>query len=278
MFFSATLIEKMRASARTSLEVAEMQRQIVEAAQPWMEFSDDALWEMMFGNTIKRSWMVWSNGYCPACHNEVAMYGWEIDALERPWKTRCPHCREFFPKNDFYTFYRSGLDQRGIFNPTLADRALLYNAEHPDPADSLHLFGVDDGEGYVEEDRCWRFIGAYLIYGQWKQAVLGGITRLAAAYTVTGERVYAHQAGVLLDRVADLYPTFDFAKEGVVYEEPGAAGYVSTWHDACEETRELAIAYDQVKEALRDNRELVEFLGRKAEALREPPPDNPKTS
>jgi hypothetical protein len=65
------------------------------------------------------------------------------------------------------------------------------------------------------------------------------ICKLANAYTVTGDRVYAHKAGMMLDRVADLYPTFDFKEEGVLYEKPAAAGYVSTWHDACEEVREL---------------------------------------
>ena len=113
----------------------------------------------------------------------------------------------------------------------------LFNAEHPDPADPLHRFGVDDGEGYVEGQNRWRFIGAYLVYGQWKQAVLGGIKALADAYIVTGEPVYARKAAILLDRVADLYPGFDYKTQATVYERPGAAGYVSTWHDACEETR-----------------------------------------
>ena len=75
---------------------------------------------------------------------------------------------------------------------------------------------MDDGDGYVEGEKRWRFIGAYLIYGQWKQAVLGGIRNLAAAYVITGERIYAHKAAVLLDRVADLYPRFDFGTQGVM--------------------------------------------------------------
>ena len=54
-----------------------------------------------------------------------------------------------FPKMTFMKFYLSGLDEHGIFNPGKADRTLLYNAEHPDPADSLHMFGVDDGEGML---------------------------------------------------------------------------------------------------------------------------------
>jgi hypothetical protein len=264
VFYPPELVQKARANAKKYPWAAEIQKQVVQAAQPWMKFSDDELWDLMFGNTIKRSWMVWSNGYCPACKKGVPMYSWVMDALKQPWKARCPHCGELFPKNDFYKFYRSGLDEHNIFDPKRADRTLLFNVEHPDPKDPLHMFGVDDGEGYVEGDKRWRFIGAYLIFGQWKQAVHGGIRRLAAAYAVTGDKAYAHKAGVLLDRVADLYPTFDFGKEGVMYEGPPLTGYVSTWHDACEEARELALAYDQVFDGLQGDRKLEAFLGRKA--------------
>jgi len=275
MFYPSDMIEKAKANVEKYAWAAAIQKGIVDAAQPWMKFSDEQLWALMFGNTITRSWMVWSNGYCPNCKNPVPMYSWEIDAFKVPWKVRCPHCKELFPKNDFYKFYRSSLDEHGVFDPELADRLLLYNVEHPDPKDPLHKFGVDDGEGYVEDNKRWRFIGAYLIYGQWKQAVFGGITNLAAAYIVTGDKVYAHKSGVLLDRVADLYPTFDFAKEGLAYEQSHGSGYVSTWHDACEETRELALAYDQVFAALKDDEELVHFLSSKAEQFKT---DNPKSS
>jgi hypothetical protein len=229
-----------------------------------MAMSDEELWGLMFGSTITRSWMVWSNGFCPACRADVPMYNWEIDALGRPWKLRCPHCDEEFPKNDFQAFYRSGLNASGVFDPQRADRSLLFNLEHPNPDDPFRDFGVDDGEGFVEGDNRWRFIGAYLVYGQWKQAVLGGIRSLAEAYVVTGDPVYAHKVGILLDRVADLYPTFDYKTQGLVYEKPLTTGYVSVWHDACEETRELALAYDQVFDALAHDPPLIDFLSRQA--------------
>ena len=69
---------------------------------------------------------------------------------------------------------------------------------------------------------------------------------------------------MLLDRVADLYTTFNFKDQAMMYEGPAHAGYVSTWHDACEEARELAQAYDQVRDALRDDDALARFLGGKA--------------
>jgi hypothetical protein len=254
-----------RENARRYAWAEEARRRIVAAARPWKSRSDEALWGLMFGPTLKRSWMVWSDGHCPACGQSVTMYHWQVEALATPWKVRCPHCRELFPRNDFRRFYESGLDSSGVFDPARADRSLLFNADHPDPSDPKHRFGVDDGDGYVEGDHSrWRFIGAYLIYGQWKQAVLGGIRNLAAAYVITGERVYAHKAAVMLDRVADLYPQFDFGTQGVMYEGPPRSGYVSTWHDACEETRELALAYDQIRDGIEGDRRLVAFLRRKA--------------
>ena len=231
-----------------------MQRRIVDQARPWEKFSDTELRDLMFGATITRSHHVWSAGYCPKCGKPVPMYDWEIDAIERPWKVRCPRCRELFPKNDFYRFYRSGLDEQGVFDPKRADRSLLFNADHPGAADPLRNFGVDDGEGYVEGGHRWHFIGAYLLWGQWAQLVLDGIARSSAAYAVTGDAAYAHRAGILLDRVADLWPTFDFGAQGLVYERAryggGTAGYVSYSIDSAYDARKLALAYDQIFEAL----------------------------
>ncbi len=273
--FPARLTANARANAEKYGWAKEVRDRIVDAAKPWMKLTDDELWDLMFAHTIDRSWMVWSNGHCPACKKGVPMYNWKISAMSRPWKVRCPHCKEIFPKNDFHKFYRSGLYEHGVFDPTKADRSLLINLEHPDAGDPLHTFGVDDGNGYVDGKKRWRFIGAYLIYGQWKQAIVGGARNLAQAYVVTGDPNYAHRAGIILDRVADLYPPHDFKKQGWVYERRGDRGYVSTWHDACEEVRELALAYDQVFEGMRQDPSLVTFLSAKAKQYKL---SNPKAS
>ncbi|MCL6518480.1 MAG: heparinase II/III-family protein [Armatimonadetes bacterium] len=265
VFFPPELVARARKNVSKYQWMAGQKNAIIKAAQPWLKMSDDELWALMFGPTIHRAWHVLSDGNCPACKKPVPMYGWRHDALNHPWKVQCPHCKEFFPKNDFYKFYLSGLDEHGIFDPKRADRTLLFNTEHPNPDDPLHKFGVDDGTGYVEGGRKWQFIGAYLIYGQWKQAVLGGIRNLAAAYVVTGDRRYAHKAAILLDRVADLYPTFDFMSQADLYDGRNQGnGYVSVWHDACEETRELAMAYDMISAAIFEDRKLIEFLSQKA--------------
>ncbi len=263
-FFRDALVRRVRQNIDRYPWAKQTAERLIETARPWREMDNDTLWGLMFGPTITRSWMVWSSGYCPNCKNPVPMYGWIITPLKHPWKVQCPHCKKLFPTNDFGAYYRSGLNEQGVFDPTRADRSLLFNTAHPDPADPLYRFGVDDGEGYVEGDKRWRFIGAYLVYGQWKGVVLAGIRNLASAYLVTGDRVYARKAAILLDRVADLYPQFDHTKQAVVYETVRTEGYVSTWHDACEETRLMAMAYDAIFEGARQDEELVAFLSSKA--------------
>ena len=210
VFYPRELRQRASANAERFAWAAQIRESVVQAAQPWVGISDEELWALMFGHTIRRSWMVWSSGHCPACKAGVPMYNWRIEALELPWKLRCPHCEELFPKNDFEAFYQSGLDDHGVFDSARADRTLLFNTDHPEESDPLHTFGVDGGEGYTDGENTWWFIGAYLIYGQWKQAVHGGIKYLSAAWVVTGDRSYAHKAILLLDRVADLYPSVNF--------------------------------------------------------------------
>ena len=268
------LTTKAKANASAYPWAAPMQQEIVSRAELWVNMPDDDLWNAVFGPNISRSWMVWSDGYCPACKHDVRMYTWEMEPLSRPWKVRCPHCKEQFPKNDFAAYHRSGLDEHGVFQPAKADRKLLFNTEHPDPADPLHLFGVDDGEGYIADGHTWRFIGAYLIYGHWKQLILAGMVRMADAYTVTGDPRYAYKTAILLDRLADVYPSFDFTTQGLVYEtRKDVRGQISTWHDACEEIRMTAQAYDQVFESARAQAPaLSAYLSAKAAQYKLPNP------
>ncbi len=266
-FFPRAVRERASANANSYDWAAKIRKQAIADAERWRKISDEELWSYMFGSAITRSHMVWSSGFCPKCRKPVPMYDWQIDAWAKPWKARCPHCNEQFPKNDFEKFYRSGLDDHAVFDPRRADRKLLFNVEHPDPSDPLHGFGVDDGEGYVEGKNRWRFIGAYLLYGQWTQRIEDGIKNLSTAYTVTGDPVYAHKAAVMLDRVADLWPTFDYATQGLVYERAhyggGVAGYVWYAITSAITVRELVSAYDKIFDGIRGDTALVSFLGSK---------------
>ena len=264
VFFPHDRVARCRRNAERHEWAAAIRARIVKAAEPWLTCSDDELWALPFGAGIQRSHMVWSDGFCPACSKPVRMYSWKFDALKRPWKVCCPHCRAAFPTNDFHGFYLSGLDAHGVFDPALADRALLYNEDHPDADDPLRRFGVDDGEGYVDGERRWRFIGWYLNFAHWSALIHAGIVNLAAAHTVTGDPAYAHRAGILLDRLADVWPDFDYRTQGFVYEKRKRGGSIRYSIDNCIEVRTLAFAYDQVFEALSGDASLVEFLGAKA--------------
>ena len=107
---------RARASANANAYAwaARIRKQAIADAERWRKISDEELWSYMFGPAITRSHMVWSSGFCPKCRKPVPMYDWQIDAWARPWKARCPHCNEQFPKNDFEKFYRSGLDERAV--------------------------------------------------------------------------------------------------------------------------------------------------------------------
>ncbi|MDP6115153.1 MAG: heparinase II/III family protein [Planctomycetota bacterium] len=262
---SVFLPEHLVSRARTREEpwASETREAIVEQSEPWLAMSEQDLWELVYTPDMPRAWQVWSSGHCPKCEGDLPEYSWKIDGLKRPWKVQCPHCQQIYPTNDFEAYYRSGLAS-GEFDPGSADRSLLFNSEHPNPEDELHKWGVDDGWGFVQGEKCWRFIAAYLIYGQWKQLIVNGASSLADAFIVTGDADYARRAAIILDRVADIYPRMDYAVQAYVYEKKECRGYTSVWHDACEETRSMVLAYDAIRPGLQDNEGLVDFLSKQA--------------
>jgi len=274
-FITAAMADRARRNAQTDPWCAEATRGLIAKAAPWHGRSDTELWDLMFGPTITRARVVDADGCCPVCNGATPMYTWKVDALHMPWKVACPHCGEQFPKNDFYAYYRSGLDVHGVFDPKLPDRRLLVNRDHPDPADPLHQFGVDDGEGYSDGQRRWRFVGTALLCGLWRQDVSAGMEALSTAYVLTGDGSYAHQAAILIDRVADLYPLFDFKTQGNYGNKPTLTnGAVDNWHDANRDMLIIALAYDRIRPALPGDTALVTFLSKQARQYRL---DNPKT-
>jgi hypothetical protein len=170
-FYPLAVTANIRANLKRDPNGKAFLTNAIRDAAFWKNKTDDELRDLVFSPGITRSWMVWSDGYCPSCKKPVRMYDWKIEAQKHPWKLHCPSCGEVFPKNDFYAYYQSGLDEKGWFSQKSANRSLLFNIEHPDVKDPLHMFGVDDGEGFVADGHRWRFIGAYEIYGQFKQLI-----------------------------------------------------------------------------------------------------------
>lgn len=264
--------QKYRSSAADNIArypwAKTIQDEIIAEAEAWLRMSDDEVWELVFGGTLKRSFSVLSDGACPACGKPVVMGEWVIDPFKNPWKVQCPCCGELFPKNDFYRYYLSGLDEKRIFRYELADAALLTDESDPEQKPkTCYDFGIDDGEGAMCgwcTQRRWWFIAAYLVYGQWKQKIVKGLQVLSNAYLLTSDKAYARKAGILLDRIADFFPDYEYRRQGLVYEEGGDDGYVTTWHDSNFEVMMILLAYDAVFDGIQRDLQLVEFLHHKA--------------
>lgn len=173
----------------------------------------DWLWNFITPQSIPRGIHVCTAMGCPNCGHAIDAYGnypWVTDPINHPWKIKCPNCQNWYPKNDFRAFYNSGLDSNGTFVYANADRALLYNTDHPDPADPLHMYCVDDSLGWKDgSGNTYRFIGYYDHYAVWNR-IQWVINCFRDAYIYTGDRKYSDAAAIWLYRIAQFYPSMDW--------------------------------------------------------------------
>lgn len=272
------------ANARANVATYDWAKQIrdlaVKRAAAWASKSDDELWAMVPGQDLPRTIDVTMDTKvasgprrlgCLKCGEKIDKHGnypYEPNFDKLPWKLTCPSCKVVFPTNDFGAYYASGIDGRGLFDPAKADRSLLFNAEHPDPADPLHTFGVDDGFGYVDGNgRAHKFIG-YYTWKYWRH-IIAGVQSLADAYLYTGDKTYARKAALVLDRIADVFPSLDvapYAAQGW-YFSAGRSGMGKIegriWD--CWATTSLVDAYDKILSGTVDNPELYASLERQAQ-------------
>ena len=196
---SVTVTAEMRANAQANFAkypwAARQRDWAVQEAKRWLEMADAELWSLVTPQSLPRTahttLIRGTNrvASCPKCRDGIIPFGnypWRIEATKRPWKLQCPNCSEIFPKNDFWAYYLSALDEHGKFQPGKGDARLLLNAEHPDPKDPLHKYGVDDGYGWYDETGLrWAFAAYYSSWGQWS-LIQGGLNRLAQAYQLRG--------------------------------------------------------------------------------------------
>lgn len=169
---------------------------------------------------------------------------WEVDYVNHPFKIKDPNTDEWWPKNDFKAYYESGkkdgngnYDPAAVFDPNEADSALLYNTDHPNPNDPLHMYGVDDGLGWEAPDgKTYRFIAYYnfKLFGDLVNVFNKGkiFADLRDAYLYTGDTDYADRAALMLSRIADLYPDTDYSSwYRIGYDTNGFTGKIlgSIW-------------------------------------------------
>ena len=59
MFYPEAIVSPLRRNCATTEVGSAVRQRIEEAARPWRDLSDEALWDLVFGPRITRSWMVW---------------------------------------------------------------------------------------------------------------------------------------------------------------------------------------------------------------------------
>ena len=283
--YSEARINNLRANCRKYDWARQQLNDAVTKARPWLAKSDEALWMMVPGQDLPRTIDVGYDKFasgpkfvgCIVCGDQILQYGnypYTPDFEKKPWKLTCPSCGSVFPTNDFGKFYQSALDEHGLFNPSRGDTSLLFNTDHPDPKDSLHKFGVDNGFGYVHNGRAYKYIG-YYTWKYWRY-IHEGLTVLANAFLYTGDQRYAHKAAILLDRIADVYPSMDwkpYANRGW-YHSDGSTGRGkiegSIWETGI--VQGFADAYDKILSGTQNDPALYAFLKRQSQQYRLPNP------
>lgn len=271
------------ANARDNVEkygwAANMKETAVTNADKYLEYGAEQLWEMVTPQSLPRSFAVNQDLGSPITGQDIYEYGnypWEADPLNEPWKMTDPSSGYVFPTNDFASYYESGLDEHGLFDPELADEQYLINELYPEKGED---WGVDDGFGWIDEDgNRWTFIAYYNHWHLWHGgAITSALNSFRDAYLYTGDLKYARAGTILLDRIADVYPDMDVSAyewdDGFLNSHGGTGkGKVvgSIWETSA--TWNYIAAYDVFFPGLEES-EAVDFLSQQAERYNM---DNPK--
>lgn len=283
-FYTADKLKNSIENCRKYDWAIQLKNSTLQKAAVWKNKTDDALWAMVPAQDVPRTIDVTLNraarepkvSGCLNCGNDLSAFGnypYIVTVEKHPWKIECPVCHALFPTNDFEKYYKSGINKKGVFDSSIADKKLLFNTAHPDVQDPLHQFGVDDGWGYnLTKDKVYRFVGYY----NWKQwnYIIDGLSLLSDAWLYSGDTVYAHKAAILLDRIADVYPDMDwapYAKKGWYHSDGGGGkGKIggSIWETGLVTT--MALSYDKILSGTLNDAALFAFLSKKAKAFQLP--------
>ncbi len=164
-YFTDKRVKAARANIRNYEWARSIRDDAVSRADRYVGLGFTTLRAAVTPQSIPRASRIHDNAGCPVCGENVQRHGlfpYRFDPLEAPWTITCPDCKTAFPSNDFQSYYISGLDDNGFFDPTNADRSLLANTRYPDKP---HDWCVDDGYGWIAPDGERRVFIAY--YNHW---------------------------------------------------------------------------------------------------------------
>ncbi|TNJ65342.1 hypothetical protein FE784_16155, partial [Paenibacillus hemerocallicola] len=255
----------------------------VDKADRYLAKGYDFLWNVVPPQSLPRSTSANLQLGSPVTGTAIYQYGdhpWRADPLNEPWKITDPSSGYKFPTNDFQSYYESGLNSHGIFDPSLADPAYLVNESYPEKGPT---WGVDNGSGWVDENgNTWAFIGLYtgyyIWYGQGKALIEDAVRAFRDAYLYTGDVRYARGGVAMLDRIADVYPSLVLNRyDRSIYSNSDKGTGLGKAVGSIWETmlvKDFLSAYDAFFPAMGDA-QLIAFLSAKAQQFGL---DNPKSS
>jgi len=197
--------------------------------------------------------------------------------------------------NDWYTYYGYGDSKGYLYNKLYASDDLAnvktLNAGFGLRAgETAATWGVDDSLGYVPRKpdgtpykyaingvtERHTYIAIFSHSGLWRRMKEGGgavkeaIYYCAYAYFYTGDVKYGRVAAILLDRLADLYPTMDLSVYGKKVQNSHGGSYVGgilgrIWESG--EIPDLILSYDMVYDMYEDPF-VLQYIGDKSKEIR----------
>ncbi len=249
--FSREDVERAKNTVREHARAREELRLIRQDADFWTHFSDEFLYALLPTQNPR--------ALTPSQYHGCPIHGGNRTtletSLEHPYRYRCRVGGEWW------------YDGARVVNPGTGDTVVVH----------------DDGSGWVAPEgfanpgERYYFKGAYRLYlilklfsypyGPEIRDTYRGLPAaqaLAFAYALTGEQLYAHKAGILLNRVAELYPHFDGSKEGYAaydrWKEPirGYVGEASGREQGF--LNAVALIYDLIFDAFSQDDSLAAFF------------------
>jgi len=176
----------------------------------------------------------------------------------------------------WYKYYGYGVEGGYLYNELYEElwkensEARNIDPRTGDTVDGLR-WGVDDSHGYypgrkagnVDENHCYIPYYTYFMSSQVKVA----IASIATAYLYTGDMKYGRAGAILLDRFADIYPSYDIYQykkkiNWMVTDGGSNYGKILGQISDCEFATSLAESCDMLYPALNDA-ELIKYLAAK---------------
>lgn len=259
----------MRENAIRNIERYDWARQrrdeLIDYVTPFMELPAEKLWRLLPSQEMGRDRQVYRHGlgspqeFINHGGKQVGEGAWNINLLGRPWQLQCNRTGIWYPMNDFASYYESSLDETGRFRAGAGDPQYLQPREG---VEGEARRWIDDGNGVEYKGYQWYFAARYA------ETMWRTLTAVAEAmgvlYTMTGDPAYARRAAIILDRMADFYPEMDetpHRRRGMhTSYGPGRVMGLS-WEAGCIHLP-VALTYDYIYDAIKDDTELVDFLDR----------------